>query len=290
MCLADGSTAARLQRRRNVLQQFFASSESTLLSSTDPPVWVEGSLLRRFFSCADGLEGLLRGTSPILRHERLLCNHEQPGLHPRVVRKGKLLPQPLYNLYVHLLASERAELEFNAASLSIYENGAADCVITPETGMFCKLCSQSYSEELSGKLEKLKVLRYLYDELDPKKDEIHIHASPSDEEDQMRDLCLYAVSRRFISKFRGHVGSVLRSLEDAQKLQAKGDSSTSILDGLDGVDLSWLESTLRSRQISFSDEKDVLDPFVNSNITCTSIALFLALELFALTVLQITYR
>jgi hypothetical protein len=269
MCLADGSRAARLQRRRNLLRQFIVSEP--LQISAEPPVWVEGELLRKFFSCSDGLEAALSGELPMLRHKHLLCHHESPGLHPRIARKGKLLPRTVYNHYIHLLASERAELEDNTARLHFYENDAADCVITPESGLYCKECSEAYTSELALKLQWVKKLKFLNDELDPKKDESPFDASTSEE---AQFHYTYAVSRRFISKFRAQVGSLLRSVEDAHK---KGDNTASVLEGLDGADLSWLERFHDDSWLAnHGDDEKVLDPLVNGNITCKSALLLLA--------------
>ena len=160
MCLNDGKVARRLLRRRvglmNKLSEKLSSPNGGIafdrrssvpagdpphLAEPKQPVWVDGEVLRRFLSC-DKTENsfAVPASGPLLRHKHLLCEHGN-GLHPRVARRGKLLPRPLYDVLVSLMLGEQCMIngEDHQVAVSLFDEDIVnDCIITPEQNMYCE--------------------------------------------------------------------------------------------------------------------------------------------------------
>ena len=123
-------------------------------------VWVDSNFLRRFFSCQDGMEDIFHSaskSSSIPRSQSLLCEHSK-GLHPRVARKGKLLPSEAYNAVEDIMRKEYAMFLRDQDS---YSMSSAELSLTSKfvdgSNLICKDCGLSYQQEARHKFELFKV-------------------------------------------------------------------------------------------------------------------------------------
>ena len=251
------------------------------------PVWVAADPLRKFLSCGDELDTRLHEKGPLLRHQHLLCEHN--GLHPRVARRGKLLPRKLYDAYVSLLDGERKLLREQMGNPPsqdaepLARDAINDCVITPDSGLFCRECSQSYRTELAEKLEFIMCLKTLYDDLAPSAEDCSLEYDEDEEPlSCLEDGFAYVISKQFISKFRKQINATFKSVAnfvDGATVSFADDGTTraAVSEGLDAVDISAFkvqksEDKVDSQDISKSTKvQDKLDIQVNSAISCKSI-------------------
>jgi hypothetical protein len=243
----------------------------------EPPVWVDGAPLRTFLCCSEELDHHLSDSGPLLRHKHLLCSHG--GLHPRIARRGKLLPRPIYNAYVLILQGERALLRQGLCETDADMEETNDCLVTRDSHLHCQECSKSYQDELSKKLDLVKDLKFLYEELDPKADDLSSEYEEDDIPASPEDEYAYAISRGFITKFRRAVVGMMKTLhnlDDGTTLNGSQGTRTVVYEGLDTVDTSMFEfepandngeGTLSSSESIIRDD-DKLDEEVNGIITC----------------------
>lgn len=287
MCLNDGRVANRLMRRRvgltakfsnelsspaggiqfNRLQQMNGSD--SVASNLQPPVWVDGEIIRRFLSCdRSDLSAIIPPTGPVLQNKHLLCEHGT-GLHPRVARKGKLLPRPLYDALVSLMLGERRLLNDDDQAESMEqldEADANDCIITPDNHMYCEICAESYKADLRQKMDCLDRLRQLANVLgqNPGGKIEFDYESSSDEEGNESEDFVYLVSTKFVSKLKALVNGIVKNATDTEiQSQGKKKGSTkadAYCEGLDSIDLSEFFDT--------DNSSGELDHFVNMAITC----------------------
>lgn len=285
MCLDDKKAANRLKRRHEIIgRDMFSNLLSTKASSEDPSdlVWVDATQLRRALSTEDRLEDELlgRGGKGVFRHSHLLCNHEEPGLHPRVARRGKLLPRRIYEVLISALRDERNLLCGVASPV----NDLNDCVITPDKNLFCQKCADDYCVELKAKLDLIKKLRDLNELLDPKRDSLlsQDRRLDSDEEKEQTD-CEYIVSRKFVTHFRKIMTRISKAAATSESVTMTKAAPGAILngveciaEGLDSLDMfdfkSNLNESIETRQ---DDNEDKLDFRVNGNITCKFFIVYL---------------
>lgn len=228
------------------------------ISRSDVGYWVDGEILRRFMSCEDPMDDILRNANePILKHRDILCEHG--GLHPRVSRRGKLLSPESYKAYTSLLYAEK--------QLIMKDRGTScgkikcDLHISTKSNLRCTICAEKYKAELKEKLDKFRCLAKLYHALDPSND-ILISEQRDDEE-------LYVVSRIFVTNFRKFA---LKLMKEATGTGAK--TSNAILEsnaGIDAFDIKtlvpWSYDTLSDDGIMKVDQ-GAIDPSVNGKITC----------------------
>ena len=248
------------------------------------PIWVNSDPLRKFLSCGIELDRHLHGHGPLLRHKHLLCEHD--GLHPRVARRGKLLPRPMYDAYVSLLEGERNLLRKQRGSPPGVPDDEAnsdqtnDCVITPDTHLFCKECSRSYRSELAHKLEFIKCLKMVFEDLDTKMEDCSLEYDEDEEPLSCpEDGFAYAISKQFVTKFRKEVTATLKTLanfvEGATLSFADDGSVKSVIsEGLDAVDISVFQFDKSDaivgpkEKAKSTKEEDKLDSRVNTAISC----------------------
>eukprot|EP00978_Attheya_sp_CCMP212_P008449 scaffold19858_cov56-Attheya_sp.AAC.6 len=279
-----------MKRRRNGILQNMLGVKCRKEASSDvddstrgsavsrSSVWVDGDLLRRFFSCSDGLESCLLGTGPILRHKHLLCDHNK--LHPRAFRRGKLLDRAAYDAYVSLLLSEREQILSDHADPTQTEHidelnttNANDCIITPESNLFCQECATSYSNELKEKCNKLRLMIDLHDALETD--------SNLDNGTQV-----YALSKTFGTSFKSSISRIMKSTVQINAKPTNVDltlSEESLYSGLDtlSLDLNLVEAESSNSKGDHAllnrveNERTNLDPIielkddrVNKSITC----------------------
>jgi hypothetical protein len=148
LCLDDAKVWHHLNRRRNDILKGVIPSVFAPSGDAGSCVWVDAEELRRFFSCRELYRDCVIGLHALpLQYKRLLCTHPTPGLHPRVARKGKLLPTDVYCAFESLLRTELKSETF-----------VSDCTITL-SNVFCTECSEGYRLELYKKVD-LASLRF----------------------------------------------------------------------------------------------------------------------------------
>ena len=252
--------------------------------------------------------------APLLRHRHLLCKHGV-GLHPQVARKGKLLSRDMYDAYVSLLVSEREELLREKGVVVVTsdcggfilggEKGGSDCVndcvITPDSNLYCRECACTYRAEVECKIRAMELIVELHDALEGCDNNVNLVSACERESED--DGHIYAISRSFISGFRKYATRKMKeatvaagqssSVKRGKKSSDSGDSpgsrqSFSVFDeGIDLLDLDDIPSVCTLSFLSNSSEvenvvyvgkddsrsndcDEILDPYVNSKITCES--------------------
>ena len=308
LCLVDGRSAERLDKRRKRLHsEMISSCARPVVSTSDhEKVWVAADLLRNFFSCKDRLEDLMRVPpgEPMLKHKQLLCRHSKPGLHPRIARRGKLLPRHWYDTYVSMMAAERClflneddqahSLTPDAKTKALFKN-LNDCLITPQSNLHCEECEASYKSELNSKLHKVKLLKSLFVDIDQKNessfwDPWSLDDDDEDEDDygDERDEYGFVVPKTFLTAFRKKIeADLLKELSRVNFISAKEEKTSStaavsidvgedehISDAVEEVQLeSSLEGLdaldLSKFRFENASESGGLDHKINSSITCS---------------------
>lgn len=243
MCVKDVENWNALKRRRTDLNQVVLGR---IFSEVDKDVvWVDGDDLRNFLSCREV------GVPSARMVDKICCPHGQHSLHPRVARRGKLLPRSIFESYAKLRAADGGS------------EGTGDVTQISPDQICCNLCTQQYQVELRGKVQIVEAVLRLYAALDPKQYAFNFEISPSEAANES-DLCAYVVARKFVSSFRARVARFLKSILTTEasvpvKDFAGGASRCeTIVEGLDALELS---STLT--WVDGSDEKRV-----NESITC----------------------
>ena len=255
----------RLQGRKVAIETrlFESLVSSTLDYSQQPQIWVDRSLLVRFLSCADGMEDVLQ-RQPLLQNKEFMCVHGGKGLHPRVAKRGKVLPRSVYDVLTSVLLDERGKRLRSGFGQSFQESKLAhvcDRLVTVDSSLFCQDCVTSYKKELKGKEKSLTHVLHLYDSLDSTIDK---------KGNSTIGEVMYAVSRNFITSFR----------KAAEKLMKDASSPGVLNEGIDQLNLSFLPEYYHDVTASSSTEAKSLnnqgnvgnisvDPRVNTKITCS---------------------
>jgi hypothetical protein len=291
MCFADGRKSDRLRRRKAGIRKFMMQNAGSLIhdktgsvskGKDESTVWVETDFLEKFLRCDRHLDQHLQSSGTLLRHQRLLCDHNR--LHPRVTRRGKLLPRLMYNAYISLLEGERTLLNQESEAMEEGNRIANDCIITPASNLFCSKCSQSYRDELSKKLESLKNVKNLYDALNSLTDDSALFYEEGEDPVSAEEAYTYAVSRQTVTKYRKCVAALMKTLakfDDGGSVDAEESSFSkqTIYEGLDALDISpfqfdqaegdtRMNKTPEQVDSRKEDESTKLDKLFNSNITC----------------------
>jgi hypothetical protein len=162
-------------------------------------VWVDGVGLRSIFACATKQDGHDLVNS-ILRKD-LICEH-RVGLKPRIARCGKVVPIKFFEELIELL---RAEQRCSGAPSADWSRGGFALAT-----ISCARCSESYRAALLNKLEFVRSLRVVLQELDPK------HEGTDGKPDNGEYV--YAVSTRFVTKFRKSVAGLMKRLASFDKI------------------------------------------------------------------------
>lgn len=255
MCLDDARVWDRLDRRRSAIMDVLPGNIFKN-SPTEEYVWADADQLRRFLSCQGLYEDSdLSSETPPFQQQALQCSHPEPGIHPRVARKGKLLRKDLYEALVSILQNEVGPEKFT------------ESVATPSaTNLFCGECRKDYQQELSRRVDSALILRRLYNALDPKEDTFSLDCDPGEEFANDTDQYAYIVSKKFVTWFRKQCELLMKKsgATDTTKqiggIESAQSSSESLAEGLDALDMSFLEA-----RVPVDSEEGIS---VNSNITC----------------------
>lgn len=276
LCMEDGSAATRLElRKERIRTEIFPTllnSQST--TKPDDLVWVDTSQLLQYISCEDRMQERLDewNDGTLLQHHELLCSHEPQGLHPRVARKGKLLPRAAYEAYVAGLREEQHAVLGRDGE----EDTVCDCVILPSDNLVCIECSREYQEELGEKLTKVKAIKKLYDMLDTEKlNCFKFEIESGDTYGRERDKFAYITSKKFVTEFRNLVNALMKNAvnaaADAKACECESSlvsfSAENVNEGLDGLELS----TFEAKAFGNGSQANKIVAIPNSNITCKSI-------------------
>ena len=248
-------TTDRLKRRKSgILQTMLRSS-----SDEKPSVWVEGSTLRRFFSCKDPMEDLLSNKKKsILRHRQLLCRHGE-GIHPRIARSGKLLSANQFQAYLNLLKAEREEnINDQDGTSDDIEAPVCDMIISQKSCLQCDKCAIEYQEELKEKFAGYCRLLLLETTLG-----IESNINLSEQKGT------YAVSRSFATNLRKFAWSKTLKQSLAINSCSKSTDIDVPVEGIDHFDLTGLVPGILNQDTEVqSCSKETLDLLVNSKIAC----------------------
>lgn len=141
-------------------------SESNLFDdaaqSASGKAWVDAAILKRFFSCEDGLEDIFRAAAAnegcVLDDLKYICSHSN-GLHPKAARKGKLLSRTLYDELDKILLEEFTQFTIDEGTNGSMTVGS----ILPKkyavdnSSLICEPCGIHFQSESRKKLEMFNV-------------------------------------------------------------------------------------------------------------------------------------
>lgn len=224
---------------------------------SDGHVWVNGELLRRFLSCSESFENDFRhGTFP----EKLLlpinyeCTKHDLGIGPREAREGKFLPTPLYETLVKIVLEEEKSYIKNPPTDRYFQEAPSGRISFTS----CSACLNVYLESIQQKLAITKSAVELYDALDPRED-----LELSDDMDDNEPL--YVVARKFSTSFRSLVSNLMKRAASADNTEVPDATA---LDGASCFAGEGLDALLVNSLNLSGDNKDGVDIFVNSLVTC----------------------
>lgn len=231
-------------------------------------VWVDGSLLRQFFTCQ-------RESFPFtvtkLELSKLRCEHGK--LHPRVARQGKLLPLECCSVP---LSPEKCSLNPDQTSGNHVEVTKLLDISVGADDIMCVECENQYTADLGQKIDLVRNLRTLHDALDLKHQPFGLEPELDETVGNECDTFAYAISKTFVTSFRSKVNALLK------KMLMIGLSSTSIssqanaiVEGLDGFDLSDFDFASPSALSKELDSETLRFSRVNATITCKLISSYL---------------
>ena len=271
LCIKDSEAADRLKKRRDcILNDLFSDERplELLLENMDPPpVWVPGDFLRRFFSCSDsfGDDLALDIVGDVIKVSDSLCEHGQTGIHPRVARRGKLLPRVMYETIMSSLLDERELLRSGFADKS--EERQDGFAVSPSESMYCQECVDDYRLKVRPKIELLEDYLFLFDALDTKSDDAPVEYEAGTTFQCEEDKSVYIVTRKFCTAFRDHVKQIMKKVSSADAASFLVDDKLlpmfeNIAEGVETIEMKDLEIP----------ENGSVDKFVNSSVTCKFLA------------------
>jgi hypothetical protein len=264
LCTDDGIATSRLNKRREAISgTMFPSLAAFQLTNPADLVWVDTLFLQQFVACSDHRLYFDESQNcSILQHRKYLCAHKNPGLHPRIARRGKLLTRQSYDAYIVALNEER--LVCNGANSTCDDLPMNDCVIVPVDNLVCPECTLEYRSELSNKLQLAEGILSIYHDLDQKERKFSVILDPDESLGYDQDGYAYIVSRKFATWFRNKVARFMK--HNASLVSAESASG-----GLDLVDFSEFENTFKLPSGSSEDENIAIR--VNGAVTCESLLL-----------------
>ena len=232
-------------------------------------VWVETTLLRRFFSCKDGLDDIFH-ESAVKKdargaNGRLLFSHPT-GLHPKEARKGKLITRELYAELDKIISEELSKfprLESNLNSSSTETDGIdLKNHAVEHSALTCAQSGIQHQSEGRKKLEIFQMLISIYEDLTAGQNDLDITSDLSESD-------VFVIYRPWVTSLRKCVESILAAMKGAKKAKLDfvdcGGADALILDGV----ITDVESEVAvDQKKTDSTGNDVLDRRVNTKITC----------------------
>ena len=250
-------------------------SESILFAdeaqSASDKVWVDATMLRRFFSCKDGLEDIIfQNTAAandvaVLEDCKLLCSHST-GLHPIAARKGKLLSRELYAELNKIMLDEftqfTSEERSTNGSLSTRAGTAFENHAVENSSLICEPCGIQFQSEGRKKLETFQTLISIYEDLVAGQNDLDLdlHLSESG---------VFVIYRPWVTSLRKCVESNLAIMKGTRKEK----KNVVCFGGVDSLNLDGVSSEQNPKEASEqrtteSSDKEGLDCQVNTTVTC----------------------
>lgn len=249
-------------------------SESNLFDdvaqSVSDKVWVDATMLRRFFSCNDGLEDIFRNTVAandiaVLEDCKLLCSHSA-GLHPRAARKGKLLSRELYAELNKIMMEEFTQFASEegspTGSLSARADNAFKNHAVENSRLVCGPCGSQFQNEGRKKLETFQTLISIYEDLAAGKNDLDIDSDLSQSN-------AFVIHRQWVTSLRKCVESNLAIMKGVKKEK----KNIVYFGGVDSLNLDalWTDESPKvstEHKKAESSDNEGLDCQVNTTITC----------------------
>lgn len=244
-------------------------SQSNLFPDTadhvSDKIWVDATMLRKFFSCQDGLEAIFHSTadSNELEDCKLLCNHST-GLHPRAVRKGKLLSRELYDELNRIVLEEFTQFscEEGSENRALPKNAFANHAVE-SSNLICKPCGIQFQSEGRKKLETFQTLISIYEDLAAGQNDLDIESDLSQSD-------VFVIYRPWVTSLRKCVESSLTAMKGITKAKKDVAYYGGVDDlNLEGVGIVAPNPTVTGEQKKAeSSDNNGLDCQVNTTITC----------------------
>ena len=254
LCTEDERICKQLDGRRAALRDLFADLRPAS-TRDEQTVLVDAQRLTQFLSCSPSQSSDKTNDVEeqfLIRSED--CRHEL--MHPRDVRRGKLLSKPLFDRLAAIIRSE-----INASADEPITDVAL--ISSVPSVSLCHECAETHVIELAQKVETLEEQNELLSALDDARgrarqlnegDEAHGSDKP--------DLA-YAVSKSFDKQFRAHMQRVVKSIGSSECMS------------IDAVDCSVIKFCLDSSTQAASqagggneDSEAQAESYVNCSITC----------------------
>jgi hypothetical protein len=232
--------------------------------------WVDGDALRLFLMCDISLDKKLETSDPIVCPESVLCCHG--SLHPSTAIKGKLLRKPVYDAYVSLLTEERNLL--SRRGLQTEQNSVIGREVQASENLICMSCKESRQGILKQQVELIKNMSNIYDAIQIK-----------DNFSKKEDPSYYVIPKTWATDFKKLFLEVIKSVADFDKggvIDRDKLERDIVFGGVDRVNLKPLTGVSTAAECALMKKgkgtaETVLDPKVNTKITCKSRNCFLIL-------------
>jgi hypothetical protein len=154
-------------------------------------VWVDTFLLQLVMSCSrDSLGSALveKYSNEILNLPKM-CRHQK--LHPRIARKGKIIPRKAFSELEEALRLEISDSTSERLTTLLF-----DLTFDIER-VVCKVCCDEYCSELEEKLQWIDQLQILNNELNPRDIKFNLDFEPEETMGNDCDRYAYVVSKKF---------------------------------------------------------------------------------------------
>ena len=273
MCIHDWGTSDRLTRRKMGIRKFMIVDSTSLLrsdkgssESDESFYWVDGDVLRKFLTCQSDLDDELKSTDAIVCHPSIFCRHGR--LSPGTASRGKILRKPLYDAFISLLAGERKAMR--ATEPDFDDDYVVGSIIKPSKNLECQMCSESYKEELTQKVEFIQNVKKLYQA---------VFDERTDKDTLKGELEMFIVARSSITHFKKLAAAMMKSvarIDEGGVLEDSSGTSPNVLalHGIDEIDVSCFRGSppstqrIESKDAVKSSGGDEMDEFLNHKITC----------------------
>ncbi len=230
-------------------------------------IWVDASMLRGFFSCQDGSEVMFHNAaSNELEDCKLLCSHST-GLHPRAVRRGKLLSRELYGELNRIVLDEFTLFpmveESENGSLSTTAGSSFEDHAVENSNLICKPCGIQFQSEGRKRLETFQTLVSIYEDLAAGQNDLDLDSDLSQSD-------VFVIYRPWITSLRKCVETNLTTMKGIKKAKKDVSYYGGVDDlNLEGVDTEATNLTGTGEQMKTeSSDNAGLDCQVNTTITC----------------------
>ena len=227
-------------RHERVLSELFTESTPMFLNPNQAGLqWIDGFQLRKFLSCSKyhhhDMDVEVRRLANPIHQSHHMCSHG--GMHPRIARRGKLLTKQMCDALTSILVDECKDNLFHYYFST-----------SPVSTLWCETCAIDYKKEIKQKYDILTALLEIFGKLDS----FSNHSSA----DTDTFIGLYLVSAKFLSDMKRYIMKIIREIIKNPCIQEEG------------IDKVSFDEILNSKYVLESGGVPIMDPFVNSRITC----------------------